>query len=144
MADSPLRIVADTNVLVSALLQPLGPSARILELWAQSRIELITCPELLGELLDVVARPRLRRRISRDQAAELDALLRSQSELRPDPSFEEGLTRDPKDDYIVALAQVTSVDCIVSGDQHLTELEGLSPPVLTPAAFLAFEANRRG
>jgi predicted nucleic acid-binding protein len=45
-------------------------------------------------------------------------------------------TRDPKDDYLVALAQATHVDFLVSGDHDLTALAAALPPVLTPAAFL--------
>jgi uncharacterized protein len=53
-----------------------------------------------------------------------------------DPPLRSGLTPDPGDDYLVALAQEAAAECIVSGDVHLTQLVDPSPPVLTPRAFL--------
>ncbi len=47
-----------------------------------------------------------------------------------------GLTPDPKDDYLVALARSAAAHFLVSGDPHLTELVNPRPPVLTPRAFL--------
>jgi uncharacterized protein len=53
-----------------------------------------------------------------------------------DPPLRPGLTTDPGDDYLVALAREADAQCIVSGDAHLTQLVDPSPPVLTPRAFL--------
>jgi predicted nucleic acid-binding protein len=46
------------------------------------------------------------------------------------------VSRDPKDDYLVALARECGADFLVSGDQDLTALSEILPPVRTPAAFL--------
>ena len=46
-------------------------------------------------------------------------------------------TRDPKDDYLVALARAVGVDGIISGDGDLISLSKLVPPVIRPADFLA-------
>jgi hypothetical protein len=46
------------------------------------------------------------------------------------------LSPDPDDDYLLALAQATSTDYLISGDAHLTGLANPQPPVLTPRAFL--------
>ncbi len=50
--------------------------------------------------------------------------------------FRRAVSRDPDDDYLVALAQSANVDHLVSGDKDLTSLATLSPPVLLPAEFL--------
>src|SRR5207237_1385559 len=84
------------------MIQPLGPSAEILRAWQHGDLELIVCPELLGELEDVLDRPKLRDRVSQDQAVAFIRLLRSQAELRADPARAAGLTADEKDDYVVA------------------------------------------
>lgn len=55
--------------------------------------------------------------------------------LFPDPDITPSLTRDPKDDYLVALARSSEAHFLVSGDPHLTGLEDPRPPVLTPRAF---------
>lgn len=46
------------------------------------------------------------------------------------------IARDPKDGYLIAVARSAGADYIVSGDQDLTSLVELQPPVLTPSAFL--------
>jgi len=134
----PPRVVADANVLVSAILQPQGAPGRILHAWRDGAIELVVCPALLRELSDVLARKRLRERVSAQEAEALVSLLRQQAELRADPIFEPGLTRDPKDDYIVALALATRAACVVSGDEDLLAPRQSEPPVYRPADFLAW------
>jgi predicted nucleic acid-binding protein len=52
-----------------------------------------------------------------------------------DPSKVLPVTRDPKDDYLVALAAEHCVDFIVSGDKDLLEWEDQTPPAIAPAAF---------
>lgn len=145
MPDSrPPRVVADTNVLVSAILQPRGASGRILQAWRDGVIDLVVCPASLRELGDVLARPRLRKRVAAEEAEAFVSLLRGQAELRADPVFEPGLTRDPKDDYIVALAVATRATCIVSGDEDLLSAPDLAPPVFTPADFLEWRGRSQG
>ncbi len=135
--------MADTNVFVSALLQPTGAPGRILGAWRDGEIELVACPALLRELADVLARPRLKGRLAAEEAQALVALLRGQTELRADPIVEPGLTRDPKDDFIVALARSTRATCIVSGDRDLLDATNSQPRVLSPAQFLeALQAGR--
>lgn len=71
--------------------------------------------------------------------AEIDGLLdalREDATRHNDPAAEPGLTRDPKDDYLVALAVAVRADWIVSGDRHLLELEAPEVPILSPRDFL--------
>lgn len=56
--------------------------------------------------------------------------------LVEDPPALPGVTADPADDYLVALARAEGADAIVSGDRHLLELERPRPPVLTARAFV--------
>jgi predicted nucleic acid-binding protein len=63
-------------------------------------------------------------------------LLRRLSFIEADPQVTAGLTSDPGDDYLVALARAARAHFLVSGDQHLTELKQVTPPVLTPREFL--------
>ncbi len=51
-----MRVVADTNVVVSGLLWH-GPSRRILDLARAKTLELSTSAELISELRDVLERP---------------------------------------------------------------------------------------
>ena len=56
-----MRVVLDVNVYVSALISPSGPARELLTAWTEHELELITSPLLLGELGDVLGRPKFRR-----------------------------------------------------------------------------------
>jgi len=127
--------VLDPNVLVSALISPAGPPAQVLSAWVQERFELVVSPLLLAEAQDVLARPKLRRWVSQAAAQELVQALQT-AILTDDPPAQAGLTPDPNDDYLIALARSADVAYLVSGDTHLTGLTDPQPPVLTPRQFL--------
>lgn len=55
----------------------------------------------------------------------------------PDPPPSPGLTRDPANGHLAALARGAGADCLVAGDVGLTDLTGLVVPVCSPATFLA-------
>lgn len=138
-----LRVVVDPGVLVSAAILPDGNPRRIVEAWRDGRIELVLSPKLLAELRGVLLREKLRRYLSVSDARRYLSLLRSGSELRADPRTTPGVTPDPKDDYLVALARAVAADFLVSGDAHLTGLADVDPRVLTPAQLVRLlEAER--
>ena len=101
----------------------------------QGRFDLIVSPQLLGELRDVLARPKLRRWVSDPAAAEYVEGLTDAALLIDDPPAQPGLSPDPDDDYLITLARAAGADYLVSGDHHLTGLADPTPPVLTPREF---------
>ena len=130
------RVVCDVGVVISGLLSRLGPPARVLDEWPDGAFDLVISPLWLAELDQVVARPKISRYVDATDAAELrDAIVR-QAVMVADPPAEPGLTPDPGDDYLVALARATDATWLVSGDRHLLELDDPRPPVLTPRVFL--------
>ncbi len=130
-----MRAVLDPNVLISAVISPAGAPREILTAWTQGRFDLIVSPELLGELRDVLARPRLRRWVSEAVAAEYVDGLTDGALLIDDPPAQPGLSPDPDDDYLIMLARAAGADYLVSGDHHLTGLDDATPPVLAPREF---------
>lgn len=91
---------------------------------------------LVAELDTVLARAKFRRWLSIDDAHRFIGDVRVLADLVDDPPpLPVPVTADPKDEFLVALAKVANVVALVSGDPHLSELVGLDPPVLTPAAF---------
>lgn len=82
----------------------------------------------------MLLRSKFRRWLTETEARRAVAQIAQLAELHDDPPPEPGLTPDPKDDYLVALARATSADYLISGDQHLTELADPRPAVLTPRA----------
>ena len=65
-----MRIILDTNILLSALLVSRGASAKLLDAWERRVFTLVACDELIAELRDVAGRPYFRARL-RASAAEL-------------------------------------------------------------------------
>ena len=126
----------DPGVLISGLISAQGAPRSLLWLWLEGLFELIVCPTLLAELERVLQRPKFRPYVTPPEVRAYVALLQRLSSVEPDPEIEAGLTPDPGDDYLVALARVAGAHFIVSGDPHLTEFKRASPPVLTPKAFL--------
>lgn len=131
-----MRVVLDANVLVSALISTAGSSRAIVTAWVDERFVLIASPTLLSELQDVLERPRFRRWVTIDTAHEFIDGLREDAEVVDDPPPLAGITPDPDDDYLIALARAAHADYLVSGDRHLLGLTDPQPPVLTPRRFL--------
>jgi uncharacterized protein len=132
-----LRVVADANVLISAALarSPNAPSVLILEAALDGRLDLVTSPQLLGEVTSVLKRPRLRKYLSTDEALRFVAGLATQTILVTDPPGPPAaVCRDPDDDYLVALATARHADAIVSGDPDLHAIDNkqLDIEILTP------------
>lgn len=130
-----MRVIFDTNVFVSAAIAK-GAPHRVVEMWFERRpFELVVCPELLAELAEVLERPKLRKWINQDDALALVSRLSSEAEMVDDPAQVLGTTRDPDDDYLIAVAWEQHVDAVVSGDRDLLEWHGSEPRVLSPAYF---------
>ncbi|MDO8213873.1 putative toxin-antitoxin system toxin component, PIN family [Conexibacter sp. CPCC 206217] len=133
-----IRVVVDPGVFISALIGAAGsPPDRVVQAWIDDRIEVVVSSQLLAELRRVALRPKFRRWFDEVRARELIARIERQATVRPDPAPTPGVTRDPADDYLVALARAEQVDAIVSGDRDLAEAGIESPPVQRPAEFVA-------
>jgi len=131
-----VRAVLDPNVLVSAAISTAGPPRQIITAWVDGRFELIASAALLDELRDVLQRPRFRRWISAELASEFIAGLEQDAVNLDDPPELQGVSPDPDDDYLIALARAASARYLVSGDRHLLDLADPDPPVLTPRRFV--------
>jgi len=127
--------VLDPNVLISALLSPAGRAADVVRAWQRGEFDLVVSALLLEELARALAYPKLRRRISEEDAQVFVHWIAGSAKLVDDP--DEGhpvRSSDSGDDYLIGLA--ASVRAIlVSGDRHLLELSD-DIPVESPAHFL--------
>lgn len=131
-----MRVVLDANVLVSAVVSAAGPPREIVNAWGDERFELIASPALLEELHDVLDRPSFRRWLSTATAAGFIGGLAQDAVILDDPPAAPGLSPDPDDAYLIALARAAGADHLVSGDRHLLDLADPDPPVLTPRRFV--------
>jgi putative PIN family toxin of toxin-antitoxin system len=129
-----LRVVLDVNVLISALLSRAGAPGQLIALWLEGAFELVVSEELLAALGRALAYPKLREHISREDAAGFIALLRATALMVADAERPDHISRDPGDDYLVALAKA-SVSVLVSGDRDLLVLAP-ELPIQDAGAFL--------
>lgn len=135
-----MRVVADANVFVSAALgrSPDAPSVRIISAALDGRLELVMSPALLAEIADVLSRPRLRKRISAEDAQLFLADVAAQVVMFADPADPPRICRDPDDDYLVALGVVCGADALVTGDDDLLAVDSdhAGIDVLTPRQLI--------
>ncbi len=123
-----MRVVLDTNILVSALITKGTPPDQLYQAWLREEIELVTSVAQIDEITDVLARPRLRRYVDSDEAAQMVAAIHQRATVLTQVP----VTRrspDPKDDPILAAAVVGDVGLVVSGDRsdmlELGDVEGI-------------------
>lgn len=130
MTDSPLRVVIDPNVWISGLIRPAGIPGEVIRAVIDGVVTAVITPHLLEELTGVLARAKFRRWISHEDAVAFIETLTGTADLYLDTEHEGPHTRDPKDDYLVALANSAHA-LIITGDADLLEA-GLLPPAITP------------
>jgi uncharacterized protein len=129
-----LRAVLDPNVLISALLAPTGVPAALLKRWLDGDFELVVSEQLLAELRRPLTYPKLRSHISVDEAEAFIELLQRSGTIAPDATSRPRISRDPGDDYLLALARSTAA-VLVSGDEDLLEVR--DAPVESPRSFMS-------
>lgn len=131
-----MRVIIDTNLLVSYLLTHRGPIQQILDVHlARQDFTLLICVALLEELERVLQYDKLRRFVNDENRMRFIALIASLGELVDIPDDIPSILRDPKDDYLIACALAGNADFIVSGDKDLLDAK-LSVKVLTALNFL--------
>ncbi len=131
-----MRAVLDPNVIISGVLSSTGAPADVLRSLAAGEFELVVSEALLDELERALAYPKLRRHVAESDATDLVRWVAgSSATVVVDPEVDSPVrSRDPDDDYLIALAS-THRAALVSGDKHLLALEE-EIPVFSPRAFL--------
>jgi len=114
-----MRLVLDTNIVVSALLWKDAPR-RLLRTAAVAHIELFTSDPLLAELADVLSRSKLKRHIAGlgVSTTELFGAYARQVEI-VQPTSLPRLASDPDDDVVIGTAIAAKANFIVTGDRML-------------------------
>jgi uncharacterized protein len=134
-----MRVVADTNTIVSGLLW-YGPPRRVLDAARAGSLELFTSAELLVELGDVLNRAKFISRLRQAGVTPRELVLGYAALAHPvEPvTLEPIIQADPDDDSVLFCAVAAKADFIVSGDHHLLglmEYEGI--PIVSAARLLA-------
>lgn len=105
-------------MLISALIK--GWWRSIADAVERDAVALVTSPDAVEEFLDVAARPEKRPLLQADEAEEVENLLR-RAELFA-PEITRRICRDPDDDYLLALAEASNADVLVTRDEDLLTL----------------------
>jgi uncharacterized protein len=134
-----VRVVLDTNVLVSGVAYPFGTPGRIVDAWLGGSIDVVLSRYILEETVRILPKfptvplsPAELRNLA-DRFLSLATIVESDGEI--DPAL-----RDPADQQILGTLRASQADYLITGDKDLLALTG-KYPIVTPAAFWAKHGN---
>jgi uncharacterized protein len=113
-----VRLVLDTNILISGLLSPSGAPGQLIDrMESDNSLVLVTAEEQLSELLRVARYPKLRSRLNPGEVDELIVTLRDVA-VMVGSLPEVQVSPDPDDNFLLAIAQAGRADWLVTGDKR--------------------------
>jgi putative PIN family toxin of toxin-antitoxin system len=128
-----MRILVDTNILISALLFPNSKPAKAL-IYISENYDMVLCDRNLYEFRDVLKRK------APNSLSDAEVLLAELSyELIPATYNAQKLIRDVKDQPILDAAIVADVDIILTGDKDFLALNMEHPKCMTVSQFFEME-----
>jgi len=129
-----LKVVLDTNVLISWVFGK-GSAINLMVEEVLTGHQLFACDEILDEVSEKLASPRLQKYIDSERARQLVARYTSKA-TRLEVINHLQVCRDPDDDIVLALAVTAEADCIITGDNDLLILHPYQNiQIVTPATF---------
>ncbi len=129
----PLRLVIDTNIIISAALKPDGLQRTVLLLAITKPARLYVSDAILDEYRDALARPELK--IRRGLRQQLLQLIKSRSHLVRTVSPLE-VSIDPGDDKFLECADAARADYLVTGNARHFPRFWKRTKVITPRDFI--------
>jgi putative PIN family toxin of toxin-antitoxin system len=142
-----MRVVLDSNVIVSAMMSAGSVPARILHAWDERRFELLVSADMLAEYRRSLGYDRVRQRHEKTDG-EVDEPIQNYIDaaivVQPESTLT-AITSDPDDNRVLECAMAGDATHIVSGDRHLLALGDYQEvPILTPRAFLDLLLDEEG
>ncbi len=135
-----LRVVLDTNVLLSGIAYPASTPGKIMAAWRHGSIEVILSAFILDELQRVLPRLASRHGLTTTEIDDLVDILSIQAEVIEPLDDHETELRDINDQPVLgtllAALQLAGADYLITGDKDLLALAGRYP-IVTPAGFWA-------
>lgn len=131
-----MRVVLDTNVLLSALISPHGAPDAIYRAWRAARFEIVTSLAQLDELRRASRYPKFQAVLQPHRVGAMVNNLQRAVVLERLPDGVE--TDDPDDAFLLAMAQAGDADYLVTGDHRAGLLQRGNigrTRIVTPAAF---------
>jgi putative PIN family toxin of toxin-antitoxin system len=128
-----LRVVLDTNVLVSGLAYPKSVPGRILDAWNQGALRVVLSRYILGDMVRVLPKLSSNKRSLPEIRDLADSYLLKAEIVEPGGELEADL-RDINDQPVLGTLRASQADYLITGDKDLLALAGRYP-IVTPAAF---------
>ena len=121
------KVIVDSNIWISFLI---GKTLRgLLQYIRNEQITIVTCEKQLEELAEAFQKPKLQKYFQSNQIAVFFDFLRGVSLMISIPTIAP-LCRDPKDDYLLALAIASESHYLVTGDLDLLEMQMIKKTVI--------------
>lgn len=118
------KVVLDTNLFISGLINPLGPPAQLLNAWREYAYILITSNEILEEIGRVLNYPHIIKKyhLPREVIESNINLIKQEAIVLFDTIKLNVIKSDPDDNKVLACALEAKAQYIISGDEHLLSL----------------------
>ena len=131
-----MRIVLDTNVLVSGLLTPFGPSGEIVRMISAGILILQYDSRILLEYQEVLYRPKFQ--FNKEHIDTLLAFIKQNGQIVPASPLKERLP-DPDDEPFLEIAIAGRAECLITGNKsHYSRQSRQGMRILSPSEFLDF------
>ena len=130
-----IRVVIDTNVIVSAILFG-GIPGKLISLWKSGRITPLASKAMIDEYIKVLAYPKFKLSENEINYIFYNEILPYFEVIIPKPG-QTIVQEDPSDDKFIHCAESGKASVIISGDQHLLNLKSYGKiKIITPSRFL--------
>ena len=116
-----MKIILDCNIWISLLI---GHQAQLVrQILTDVRFDVYACDELLEEIHDVWSREKIRTRVTDEEMDDFFRIIYAFSHMAKIEQKAQSEIRDPKDLYLLSLAESIEADSIITGDADLLDLK---------------------
>ena len=115
-----MKVILDCNIWISFLLS--RQDCLLKRMLMDTRFDIYICEELLSEIINVARRDKIRKRVSENELQQLLKIIDAFCIKTTISQIAESIIRDPKDVYLLSLAETIDANYLVSGDKDLTDL----------------------
>ena len=115
-----MKVILDCNIWISFLLS--RQDCLLKRMLMDTRFDIYICEELLSEIINVARRDKIRKRVSENELQQLLKIIDAFCIKTTISQIADSIIRDPKDVYLLSLAETIDANYLVSGDKDLTDL----------------------
>ena len=128
-----MRVVIDTNVVLSGVAYPASPPGRVMQLWQSGALEAVVSEFLLSEIARVLPRMNARLNWSVQEQQDYVEMMRILCDV-VEPAATDAV-RDKNDNLVLGTLIAAGAEYLITGDKDFLVLADRYP-VVTPAQFL--------